>query len=90
MENKLNKQIKNTMIDWELVDWAIDNNDQLKRISEVCKWHAIDLKGCVDILEQIAPLVDMFTPEGFILRCKRRFPGFGSWGNDDAENSRKE
>lgn len=83
MGNKLNKQLEETMINWELVDWVIDNNDQLKRISEVCKWHAVDLKGCADILERIAPLVDIFTPEGFILRCNKRFPGCGSWGNKD-------
>ena len=90
MENKINKWLEDMTIDWELIDLAIDNIGQFQRIVEVCKWHTLDLKGCADILEQIAPLVDIFTSEGFILRCKRRFPGCNSWENEDDENSRKE
>lgn len=53
--------------------WLMEDAEQVERILNVCRYHAINLKQCADILEFVVPIVDEITSYGFILRVKQLF-----------------
>lgn len=55
------------------MEWLIEDSKQVRRILNVCRYHAINLEQCADILEFAVPIVDEITSYGFILRVKQLF-----------------
>lgn len=53
--------------------WLMEDAGQVGRILNVCRYHAINLEQCADILEFAAPIVDEISSYGFILRAKQLF-----------------
>lgn len=43
------------------------------RISKVVQMYPISLEDCADILESVAPLCTLWTPEGFLKRIQSMF-----------------
>lgn len=49
------------------------DKESADRIENVVQKHAMSLKNCADILDLLAPLCDMFTTSGVLLRINRAF-----------------